>query len=86
MPKAIMLGTVIDWPVDPRIRRSYFTDTPNLLHKINEDKSEVVPDIVANAKPRLGDSSIIEILQKVLQQQDSEKQVSAMPSNLDYRK
>jgi hypothetical protein len=57
----------------------------DLSTKIDEDKS-VMPDIVANAKPRLGDSSIMEILQKVLQKQESEKQVSAMPSNLDYRK
>jgi hypothetical protein len=85
MPKAPYTGTVIDWPVDPRIRRSFYTDTPNMSTKIEEDTS-VVPDIVANAKPRLGDTSIIEILQKVLQQQDSEKQVTAMPSNLDYRK
>jgi hypothetical protein len=85
VPKAPYVGTVIDWPVDPRIRRSYYTDVLNLLTKIDEEKS-VMPDIVANAKPRLGDESIVEILQKVLQQQKSEKQVSAMPSNLDYRK
>ena len=85
VPKAPYVGTVIDWPVDPRIRRSYFTDTPNLSTKIEEEVS-ATPDIVANAKPRLGDTSILEILQKVLQKQDSEKQEISMPSNLDYRK
>ena len=85
VPKAPYVGTVIDWPVDPQIRRSYFTDVLDLSTKIDEEKS-VMPDIVANAKPRLGDTSIIEMLQKVLQKQESEKQEVSMPSNLDYRK
>jgi hypothetical protein len=85
LPKAPYVGTVVDWPVDPRIRRSYFTDVLDLSTKIDEDLS-VIPDIAANAKPRLGDTSIIEILQKVLQKQESEKQETSMPSNLDYRK
>ena len=85
VPKALYTGSVIDWPVDPRIRRSYFTDVLDLSTKIDEEKS-VMPDIVANAKPRLADTSIIEMLQKVLQKQESEKQEVSMPSNLDYRK
>jgi hypothetical protein len=84
-PKAPYVGSILDWPVNPAVRRSYYTESTNALTKIAEDES-VMPDIVKNAQPRLGDNSLLDILQKVLQSQSSEKQEVSMPSNLDYRK
>ena len=85
LPSAPMVGDLLSWPVDRRIRRSFYTDKLDMSDKITEDKS-VMPDIAAKAKPRLGDNSLIEVLQKILQKQNSEKVEESMPSNLDYRK
>ena len=40
-----LLGDVLDRPADPSIRRAYYTDVLNALHKIDV-KPNVVPDIV----------------------------------------
>lgn len=85
MPQAPTTGDLLSWPVDTRIRRSYYTDRLDARDEIKPD-SFVTPDVVANAKPRLGDDSLIEVLQKVLQKQESAKAEVSMPSNLDYRK
>ena len=80
-----MVGSLLSWPVDRRIRRSFFTDKLDMSEKITEDKS-VVPDIAEQAKPRLGDNSLVEVLQQILQKQGGAKMETSMPSNLDYRK
>ena len=80
-----MVGSLLSWPVDRRIKRSFFTDKLDMSDKITEDKS-VVPDIAEQGKPRLGDNSLVEVLQQILQKQGGAKMETSMPSNLDYRK
>ena len=80
-----MIGDVLDRPVDPRIKRGYYTNTPNAMTKIAGEQ-KVIPDVVQEAKPRqgLGDN-LMEILQKVVQSQGGEETKKALPSNLSWR-
>ena len=85
-PQAPFVGSILSWPVDRGIRRAFYTDKLDASDRIAEEQS-AVPDIATEQKqPRLGDNSIVEVLQKVLQQQESGKVEKTMPSNLDYRK
>ncbi len=86
VPRAPFIGDVLDLPINRSITRGYYTSSKKLDTVIQEDKS-MEPDVAKEkAKPRLGDNSLVEVLQKVLQTQESETMTKAMPSNLDYRK
>ena len=80
-----MIGDVLDRPVDPRIKRGYYTNTANAMTKIAGEQ-KVIPDVVQHAKPKpgLGDN-LMEILQKVVQSQGGEETKKALPSNLSWR-
>ena len=80
-----MVGSILDRPVDPRIKRGYYTNEPNGRSRITVEQ-KVIPDVVQQAKPRegLGDN-ILEILQKAVQSQGGEETKKAMPSNLTWR-
>jgi hypothetical protein len=81
-----VIGNVLDRPVDPRVRRSFFTDTPNASHKITIQQ-QIIPDIVSKAKPRGVGDNLLEILQQAVQTQTvgSDPTKKAMPSNLSWR-
>jgi hypothetical protein len=80
-----MIGDVLDRPVDPTIKRGYYTNVANALTKITVEQ-KVIPDVVQQAKPRAGlGDNILEILQKAVQTQGGEEQQKAMPSNLSWR-
>ena len=81
-----MIGDVLDRPVDPAIKRGFYTNVPNALTRVEVEK-QIVPDIVQNAQPRPMGDNILEILQKAVQQQggEAEDTKKAMPSNLAWR-
>ena len=89
MPKP-MIGDVLDRPVDRRIRRSFYTDFHNAMHKI-EITPTVVPDI-AQAKPKALGDDLMENLKKAMQGAggggggaDTLDTKKALPSNLAWR-
>ena len=68
----IVTGSIVPGEIDPNLRRSYFTNKP-YGEPIREEHA-VIPSVAAQAlKPKaLGDEgNMLNILQKVLQKQDS---------------
>ena len=83
MPLPVM-GSILDWPIDKRIRRSGYTDSKDGKSFI-QIQQQTAPTV--SKKPKLGDHDLMKVLQQVLQKQDqsSQKMIKSMPSNLDAR-
>ena len=84
----IVTGSIVPGQIDPRLRRSYFTNKP-YGEPIREEQG-VMPSIAAQAlKPKaLGDEgNMLNILQKVLQKQDSVEAPlkESIPANRTWR-
>ena len=79
-----MIGDVLDRPLDPRVKRAFYTNVANALTKI-DIQQQVVPDIVEQAKPRGIGDNILDMLKQVVQQQGGDDTKKAMPSDLAWR-
>ena len=78
------IGDVLDRPLDPRVKRAFYTNVPNALTKI-EIQQQVVPDIVEQAKPRGVGDNILDMLKQMVQKQGGDDTKKAMPSDLSWR-
>ena len=83
LPKP-MIGDVLDRPLDPKVKRAFYTNVPNALKKI-DIQQQVVPDIVEQAKPRGVGDNILDLLKQAVQQQGGDDTKKAMPSDLAWR-
>ncbi len=84
----IVTGSIVPGEIDPRLRRSYFTDSP-YGDPIKEEKA-VMPSVAAAAlKPKpLGDEGhMMKILQNVLQKQGTVEAPlkESIPANRTWR-
>ena len=88
-------GDILDLPIDPRVRRSYYSTDPHGRTVLKPDR-KVVGEDSEQQKPmeaRLGDKNLLKLLQTAMgdkkefapEQVESAEQKVAMPSNLSWR-
>ena len=78
----IVTGEIVPGKLDPRLRRSYFTNRP-WGEPIKQEHAAVMPTVAAQQlKPKpLGDEgNMMNILQKVMQQQGGDAQSMQAPT------
>ena len=84
----IVTGSIVPGEIDPRLRRSYFTSTPN-GDPIREEQAVIPSGAAAALKPKpLGDEGhMMKILQNVLQKQGTAEAPlkESVPANRTWR-
>ena len=89
-------GDILDLPIDPRLRRSYYSTDPHGRTVLKPDRKVVGADAGPQMKGiqgRLGDKNLLKLLQTAMGDEkepskpgvESAEQKVAMPSNLAWR-
>ncbi len=79
-----VVGDVLSIPIDPALRRGYYSNKPMADKVMETEKPAVDPQIAE--KPRLGDQNLMQLLKKTLAGAvETTESKEAMPSNLGWR-